>query len=53
MRKQEAAEIDKNLALAAAADKTVETKIEADRELLDMLGFSLDQLDAQVCRFVC
>jgi programmed cell death 6-interacting protein len=46
--KQEAAEIEKNLVLAAKADDTVEAKINENRELLDMLGFSVEQLDAQV-----
>ena len=46
--KQEASDISNNLALAAKADGTVETKIEENRELLDMLGLSLDQLDARI-----
>ena len=36
------------MSLAATADKTVETKIEENRGVLDMLGFSLEQLDAKV-----
>ena len=46
--KQEAADIEKNLVLAAQADEKVEAKISENRELLDMLGYSIEQLDAQV-----